>query len=153
MNMKPIESALSKIDGFLDTIKRNTQTGNYELEIGIPVNWVYASNDIISCDVLQKTDKGAFIKISSPYEDVTIDELIEFVNTIISTNSKIAKMEEEFEEKLNKEKEKLEEFAENFYKKLDEVKETSFSNLTNENEENTEVDEVINKELEEKIRN
>ena len=100
--MKTVELALQPVDGYLVSIKRNTVNGWYELEVGLPVKWVFDENNEIKCEVLNKNDVGVLVKISPQNSNIVIDDLIQFVEVIIDTNQKIAEKEKEFTDKWNR---------------------------------------------------
>jgi hypothetical protein len=127
--MGVLEKALNKVDGYLLSIKRNTIKGSYEIEVGIPKTWAYKSTDKIECEVIHETKQGDIVKISANKEDVVIDDLIKFVNIIIETNQRIAKMQEDFDKQLEKAKQDLEDQVKSFYEKVDEMKESSFEEM------------------------
>jgi hypothetical protein len=124
--MKTIELALQPITGYLISISRNTVSGWYELEVGIPKGWVFDENDEIKCEVLTKTDAGSLVKISPKNADAVIDDLVAFVEVILETNKKIADKEKEFTDKMEEMKGKLEKEAKKFYEELDELRQNSF---------------------------
>ena len=121
-----VNDALDAITGYLITIKRNTFEGWYELEIGMPFNWVFDENEEINCDVLEESEAGKLVLISPKNPDVPIDALITFVEVIIETNDRIAEKEKEFVDKMLEMKASLEAKAKEFYKELDELRENSF---------------------------
>jgi hypothetical protein len=125
-----IESALAPIEGYLWTIKRNTQEGWYELEIGIPNSWVFNSNNEIDCEVITETETGKIIRIFPKNNGLDVDDLNLFVQVIIDINQKIAAKEKEFADKMEEMKKTLEKQASEFYKELDDLKDTSFKKLT-----------------------
>lgn len=127
--MKTIESILNPLTGYLISITRNTINGWYELEIGIPANWVFDENEIIECEVLKESEAGKLIKVKPKNLNVVLDDLISFVDVIIETNKRIADKEKQFNDKMEKMKIQLEEEAKKFYKELDELKENSFKSL------------------------
>lgn len=124
--MKNIEAALQSVDGYLVSIKRNTVNGWYELEVGLPVKWVFDENSEIKCEVLNKNDVGVLVKISPKNENIVIDDLIGFVKIIIDTNQKIAEKEKEFTDRMERMKDMLETEARKFYEELDELRNNSF---------------------------
>lgn len=124
--MKPVESVLKSTDGFINSFTRNTLKGWWELEIGIPVKWVFDENSKIGCEVIFENDLGKLIKIFPKENKVVVDDLIEFVEIIIKTNEVIAEKEKEFKESMNEMKEELEKKAKIYYKELDELRENSF---------------------------
>ena len=124
-----IELALQPVTGYLISIKRNTLKGWYELEIGIPKNWVYDENNEIECEVLEESETGKLINVSPKNEDIWIDDLISFVEIIIKTNNRIAEKEKEFTDKMQQMKDQLEKEAKKFYVELDELRENSFKTL------------------------
>ena len=85
-----VESALKPITGNLISIKRDPVNGWYELEIGIPKEWVFDGNEIIDCKVTVESDAGKIVKIFPKNDDIIIDDLILFVDVIIETNNRIA---------------------------------------------------------------
>lgn len=130
--MKPIENALEPITGYLFTITRNTEKGWYELTVGIPKGWVYNDNDEIFCEIINESEEGRLIKIAPKNENITVDDLVDFVVVILSTNEKIAQKEKEFTNEVEEMKKQLEEKARNFYKELDELKDNSFKKNSDE---------------------
>lgn len=129
--MKIIETALSPIDGYLISIKRNTMEGWYELEIGIPSSWVFDENNIISCEIVREyeEEKARIVKIAPKKLGIVIDDLVEFIIIILETNKKIAEKEKEFTNKMEEMKGLLESEAKSFYQELDELKERSFKEI------------------------
>ena len=127
--MKQLEKALNKIDGYLLSIKRDTVKGQYELEVGIPKSWAYKSTEKIECETIHETKQGDIVKISPNKEDVVVDDLIEFVNIIIDTNQKIAKMQEDFDKQMEKTKEDLEKQVKSFMEKIEDMKDSSFEEM------------------------
>jgi SMC interacting uncharacterized protein involved in chromosome segregation len=127
--MKEVESILEPISGCLSSITRNTVNGWYELEIGIPKNWVFTENDEIGIEVVSEIDEGKLLKIFPKNVEIVIDDLINFVNIVVNTNKKIAKKEEEFKAQMEEMKKGLEQKASDFFKELDELKENSFKKL------------------------
>jgi hypothetical protein len=125
--MKPLETILEPVDGYLFSITRNALKGWYELEIGIHKGWVFNENSEISCEVIEETDTGKLIKIAPKNENIVIDDLLDFVRIIIGTNEKITKKEQEFNERLLVMKGSLEEEARKFYEEVDELKNNSFN--------------------------
>jgi hypothetical protein len=161
--MKALEKALKKVEGYLISMKRNTMEGRYELEVGIPKNWAYKSTEKIECEVIQETKQGDMVKIFGLDETVVVDDLIEFVNIIIDTNKKIAKMQEELDKHLEKQAQQLEEYAKNFMDKIEQMKESSFIEMEEKQKEvgikskarkkveKKEDDEELQREIEEKL--
>jgi len=127
--MKEVESILEPITGYLISITRNTENGWYELEIGIPKNWVFNQNDEIGIELLSEADIGKLLKIFPKNGSVVIDDLILFVEIVINTNKKIAEKEEEFKSQMEEMRKGLELKAEEFFKELGELKENSFKKL------------------------
>lgn len=130
--MRTLEKVLNKLDGYLLSIKRNPDIGMYELEIGIPKNWVYKDTQKIKCEAYHETDDGKLIKIIPIVDGVVIDDLIDFVEAIIDVNDKINKMQEEFDKKMAKTKKILEDQVQDFYNEIDSVKENSFGSIEEE---------------------
>ncbi len=127
--MKEIEAILNPITGYLSSINRNTVNGYYELEIGIPKNWVFNQNNEVGVEIISENDAGKLLKIYPQKNSVVIDDLILFVHIIINTNEKIATKEKEFADKMEEMKKSLERQASDFYKELDELKDNSFKKL------------------------
>jgi len=127
--MKVVYEKLKPLDGYLVSIVVNTINGWYELEIGLPINWIYDENSEVGCSVISKNDNGVLLKIHPKNENVVIDDLINFVKIIIETNIKIEEKEKEFTDKMKKMKEQLEEEARKFYDELDDMKNKSFKNF------------------------
>ena len=127
--MKEVESILEPISNCLSSITRNTINGWYELEIGIPKNWVFNENNEIGIDVINEVEEGKLLKIFPKNSEVVIDDLILFVNIVVNTNKKIAEKEEEFKAQMEEMKKGLEKKAKDFFLELDELKENSFKKL------------------------
>ena len=117
-----IEKKLNKISDYLISIEKNFETNGFELKCGIYNDWIYESNSYIGCDVIKETDKGTILKIYPLKNNVTIDQLIEFVNVIVATNKRILEKEKEYTNKIN-------EIKESFSKEIDELKKYSFNNF------------------------
>lgn len=128
--MRALEKALKKLEGKLLSIKRNTMTGNYELEVGLPKTWVYKSNDSVETEVIIESEDGVLLLVR-PIEEsgAVIDDLIDFVNVIITTNERIARKEEEFNKKMEEAKKLLEDQVAEFYEELEGLKEESFNSM------------------------
>jgi hypothetical protein len=127
--MNIIENALEPTNGYVFMMKRNTIEGWWELEVGIPNNWVFSENKDINCEILNESNGGKLILVSPKNHNICIDDLYYFVELIILTNEKIAKKEKEFTDKMNEMKNVLEKEAKNFYAELDILKENSFNDL------------------------
>lgn len=132
--MESIEKGLEPLSGYLISIKRNTQKGWYELEVGVPSDWIYKSNDDINCEVEKKTNIGHILKISPQKENITVDDLVAFVKLIIDTNQKIREKEKQFTEQMDRVKKDLENRAKEFYSELETLKENSFKEFNTKNE-------------------
>jgi hypothetical protein len=128
--MKTVELALEPITGYLFSIKRNTMSGWYEFEVGIPKAWVFGENGEIACEVLNESETGKLVKVSPKKDGIGIDDLIVFVEAIIDTNKKIAEKEREFNERMEAMKGVLEKEAKKYLDELDQLKVNSFKNLT-----------------------
>lgn len=127
--MKAIQGVLKEIDGHLLSITRNTTEGYYELEIGIPNSWVYEETSEVGYEITNEAEMGKLIRVFPKKNDIVIDDLIDFVKLIMSTNKLIAEKEKKFEEKFQKVREDLENEAKRFYEELEEMKKISFKNL------------------------
>jgi len=136
--MKPIEAALKPSDGKINTFKRNTIEGWWEIEVGLPSSWVFDENSNIGCEIIFENDLGKLIKIYPKNHDIVIDDLVTYVDVIIKTNEKIAEKEKQFTDKMQDMKDMLEKEAKKFYTELDELKENSFK------KNNTEFDKELN---------
>lgn len=126
--MKPLETILEPITGYLFSITRNSLKGWYEIEIGIHKGWVFSENSEISCEIVEENDNGKLINIAPKNENVAIDDLVDFVKIIIETNEKIANKEQKFNERLKEMRENLEDEARKYYEEVDVLKESSFKN-------------------------
>lgn len=151
--MKLIEKALNKLEGKLLTITRNTITGKYELEIGLPKNWVCKSTDDITVEVKKETDNGKLLLISSKENEIVIDDLVDFVNFIIDKNEEIQKKEKEIDDILKKAREELENKVKVLYDEVENMKENSFNATEENNESKTKTSkiEVSDEKLENKL--
>ncbi len=126
---KTLEKILSKLDGYLMSITRNIDTGMYELEVGFRKNWVFKSNDDVKCNTTIESDNGSMVTISGKHDEVTIDDLVDYVNRIIETNQKITDMQDKFEKQLEEQKKKIEEQILQFEDEMEEFKESSLSSI------------------------
>ena len=124
--MKPIQAALAPTDGYIKSFSRNTVEGWWEVEIGLPINWVYDENVKIGCEIVFENEVGKLVKVFPKKTDVVLDDLIAFVEIIIATNERIAEKEKQFTDKMQEMKGILEDEAKKFYQELDELKENSF---------------------------
>ena len=127
--MKAVELALEPTNGYLLSMTKDTFNGWWELEVGLPNNWVYSDNDMITCKIINENDKGKLVKISPNKANVSIDDLIMYVVILIETNKKIEEKEIEFKRKIDELKTTLEQQAKDFYQELDTMREDSFKNV------------------------
>jgi len=130
MMMETVELALKPTNGYILSLVKDTFNGWWELEVGLPIKWIYGNNDMITCSVIDENDKGRLIKISPKVSNITIDYLITYVQLIIETNLKIEEKEIEFKNKFDELKVTLEKQAKDFYLELDVMKEDSFKTVT-----------------------
>jgi hypothetical protein len=128
--MNIIENALEPITGYLILISRDTINGWYEFEIGLPANWVFASNSDIKCEIISENDEGKLINVSPIHQNVSIDDLVLFVGRIIETNEEIAQKEKAFNDKMDELKRHLTQETSKFYKELDDLKQQSFKTIS-----------------------
>ena len=125
--MSIIENELKRVAGYLIGIYRDPLNGWYEIEVGIQKSWVYESNkDIVCEDIGHESDKGKVIIIKPIKSGVTVDDLINYLGTIIKINFDIQKKEEEFIEEMKKLEKTLESRKNAFYDELNSLKELSF---------------------------
>ena len=124
--MKPFHKQLTPTDGYITSFTRNTVEGWWELEVGLPISWVFDENSGIDCEIVLENDIGKLIRVFPKKDDIFIDDLITFVEIIIKTNEKIAEKEKQFTDKMQEMKGVLEKEAKKFYQELDELKENSF---------------------------
>lgn len=134
--MRVVEEALESTNGYIKSFERNTVKGWWEIQIGLPVSWVYDENSEIGCEVIAENEIGKLIKVFPKKNIVVIDDLIDFVEIVINTNKKIAVKEQEFKDKMQEMKSMLEEQAKSFYLELDELKEKSFKGANSDFEKN-----------------
>ncbi len=126
-----VEDTLASVEGYLLSINRDTENGWYELEVGIPSSWVFRGSKTIDCTNIVANDEFKMVKVS-PFENgvrIPIDELIEFVSTIVATNLEIEAKENGFNQMLEQEKLALQEKAKAYYNELEALKEKSFTNF------------------------
>jgi uncharacterized protein with von Willebrand factor type A (vWA) domain len=127
--MKEVESILEPISGNFKSLYRNPMEGWFEMEIGIPNNWVFNENEEIGVEIISENEVGKLLRIFPKNSSVVADDLILFVKIVINTNQKIAEKEEEFKKQMEEMKKGLEKKASEFFKELDELKENSFKKL------------------------
>ena len=125
--MKQLEQILNNVDGYLISIKIDTMSGFYFLEVGLPTKWIYRTINNIECEVLLDTEDGVLLKIFSKNSDIVIDDLVQFLTKIIEINKKILEEEEKFNLKIAGVKEDLQKEIENFYDGIEQLKESSFN--------------------------
>jgi len=125
--MKQLEKILSKVDGYLISIERDTQNGYYTLKVGLPPKWKYESKDDIECKAILDSEEGILLSIFSDNETIVIDDLIDFLVKIIKFNEEFLRKEEEFNNEIANEKERLEKKIQGFYDGLNSFKENFFS--------------------------
>ena len=139
-----VENALMPVAGCLYSITRDTSNGWYVLEIGVPAKWVYKENDYIGCEVLEENEDGKLLKVFPKTDKIVLDDLINFVIIIISTNKRIAEKEAEFQLQMEQVKKELEKNASKFYEELENLREKSFNDKEDSNEDKLlEIDENI----------
>lgn len=122
-----IEKKLNQIEEYLLSIKRNLDDSCYELEVGFRKNWAYKSTKNIECEVINEGSNGCLVKIVPKHSEVTVDDLITYVERVIETNKKITKMEEEMEKKLAERKKELEDEICKYQEELENFKKRSLS--------------------------
>ena len=127
MSKNIVENILEPLDGYLASLKRNTIEGWYELEVGLPKDWVYKETNLIECKVIIKSDDGVLVKVAPKEKGITVDDLIDYVQLIVETNERIESKEQEFKESITQVKKDLEEKAKKFYEELDKMKEITFT--------------------------
>lgn len=137
--MKQLEKILSKVDGYLISIKRDTQNGYYILEVGLPPKWKYKSKGDIECETIVDTEDGILLNLFPKNDTVVVDDLIEFLSKIIDFNKKFLKKEEEFNNEIANVKEGLQKKIQEFYDGLDSFKESFFDDTKE--PENNKIDE------------
>ena len=125
--MGVISKKLSTVDGYLSAIYRNPKNGWYEIEIGLPINWVIKETKEINCEVTQSNDKGKFVLVSpKPNFNIDIDDLITFICYVVETNKKVEEKEKELRSILEAEKSALEAKVNVYLSDLESLKEDSF---------------------------
>ena len=124
-----MDEKLKPLEGYLISIVRDTVNGWYFIEMGLPKDWSYDSNDIIVCDVINEDEVGRLLKISPKISEVTIDNLIQFATLLIETNMRVAERERKFQERLKEMKRSFEEETASFYQELEDLKKSSFNDI------------------------
>lgn len=124
--MKPIEAALDPSDGKINTFKRDTIKGWWEIEVGIPSKWVFEENNNIGTEIIFENKLGKLIRVYPKNHDIVIDDLVTYIDVVIKTNEKIAEKEKQFTDKMEQMRTMLEIEAEKFYVELDELRDNSF---------------------------
>lgn len=129
-----VHKILEDLDGYLISMERNIDTGMYEFKVGFRKNWVFKATDNVECTIETETENGTIAIISGKYEDVIVDDLIDFVVKVINTNQKITERQEKFEKLLEERKKELEEEILKFDQEIEEFKEKSFEELSESDE-------------------
>lgn len=145
--MKNIQSQISQLDGYLISISSDPENGWFFLEIGLPKNWVFNSNDLITCTEINSSDVGKIIKVEPNNNEIIVDDLIEFVLLIVKTNKTVLDKEIEFSKHIEKVKTDLEKQIKSFYSDLDEMKKTSFNKIS----EGIKIKKRVNKNIEKTV--
>jgi len=120
-----LERILGKLDGYLMSISRNIETGKYELEVGFRKNWVFKSTEDINCDISIEGDSGLMVIISGKHDEVSVDDLVVYVNKVIETNQRITDMQAEFDKQLEDKKKEIENQILEFDEKIEKYKNSS----------------------------
>jgi hypothetical protein len=130
--MKELEKIFNDIAGYLISIKRDTLKGYYILEVGIPANWTFKSNNLIKCELLTELEDGKIINIiPNDDSDCVIDDQFQHLYKIIDSNNKIAELEKEMLDTVNKRKKELEEELEKSFKGIEDFKDKAFNDVIN----------------------
>lgn len=129
-----IQKAFEKLEGRLLSLERNTTKGYYELKVGLPSTWIYETNDDIDVEVIVETENGVLLLLSPTNDEVTLDDMIDYINIVIDANEEIARKEEEFLKKMEKVTESLKAEKESFYESLEEFRKKRFNLLKEEEE-------------------
>jgi hypothetical protein len=98
--MQSLDSVLKPLSNNLILIRKNLDNNQYEIEMGIPKDWIFEKNNNIDCEVLGENENGKLIKIMPLNEKVLIDNLIIFAEKIVMVNEEIEKQKVEFEKKM-----------------------------------------------------
>lgn len=123
-----IDNTLKPLDGYLISIVRDTINGWYEIKFGIPASWVYdESNKDVACIVENSTDKGILLKVHPKKENVTIDDLIQFLQNLMKVNIVIQKKQDEFKERMKEHKSVIQEETDKFCELIDNLKLNAFN--------------------------
>lgn len=133
-----IDDKIKPLTGHFYKLERNPEEGWYEMEVAIPAKWVFKSNKIIECEVLNESKAGKFVLVKPKNDTVGIDDLIEFIGLIVLTNKEISDREEEFNKQMEAEKEKLATTINSFYTGLDELRKKSFEKFGSDADEKNE---------------
>lgn len=141
--MRTLENILRKLEGKLLSIERNTESGRYEMKIGLPSNWIFEENNDVEVDILTETENAVLLKLIPANDDIVIDDLIDYMNIVIDINEEIAKKEEEFNKRMEERKNELKAEAEMFFDQLEQLKRQKFKLVGDEN--NEEVNEKAKK--------
>lgn len=129
--METIEQILEPLEGYFLSFKRDTMNGWYELEIGLPNDWIFSDSKEIVCKILSENNIGKIISIKPKITGITPDQLIIYAQTILNTNLKIKEKEKELNDKLEEMKKAMEEEASKYYKELESLKDDSLNVLKN----------------------
>jgi len=123
---KTLEEYFDPLEGYFLNLTRNTQKGIYEMEVGVPKNWVYKKTKKVDVEEVVKSERGILIKISPANDDCVLDDLYEYILVVIETNKKIEEKEEEFKKSIEEVKEEIKAKTKYFYDELNKMKEISF---------------------------
>jgi hypothetical protein len=129
--METIEQKLEPLEGYFLSFKRDTMNGWYEVEIGLPTGWVFSDSKEIMCEILSENEVGKIILVKPKITSISADDLVAYIETILSTNKKIEQKEKELNERLNEMKKAMEAEASKFYKELESLKDDSLNTLKN----------------------
>lgn len=142
-----IQNKLKSVGTYLMSITRNSSEGWYEIEIGLPFSWVIKETNKISCEIVESNDKFKIVCVSPKKDsDIVVDDLIDFLSHVVETNQRVEDKKNELATFLEAEKAALEEKMKKYYDELETIRQSSFSELNNMDDFNSEPDQSENNE-------
>jgi ABC-type Fe3+-citrate transport system substrate-binding protein len=121
----------------------NPETNSYELFMGIPNDWKYSGNGKdVNIDLVHEMELNSMIKISSPDESYTIDDIIEVAKLLVQKNKELEKRKEEHRKEMEQLAKMLIEKEKNFLEYIDTVTDTKGTGIKEDEKEEEVVVEV-----------
>jgi hypothetical protein len=121
--MRAVEKALHKLEGRIAQIKRNPNTAKYEIQVAFPKNWHFQSTKNFELENILGSENGVLLNLSTSSDEISIDDMLDYIQQIVDTNEAIEREEKALEEQMEAEKKAIEKKFLESYKKIQKMKE------------------------------